>query len=83
MNVCFEIAALFHSAIRCWKKCGNFKINIHLESVESFLYCLCSSSVMAFRLCLAMLYTFASFLTEYNIAKVLDISLFYLILLAS
>ena len=34
MNVSFEITALFHSEI----KGGNFKINIHLNSVESFLY---------------------------------------------
>ena len=42
MKVCFEIATLFHSAMRRGKKGGNFKINIHLISVESFLYCLCS-----------------------------------------
>ena len=42
MNVSFEIAVPFHSAIRGGKKGGNFKINIHLYSVESFLYCLCS-----------------------------------------
>ena len=43
MNVCFEFGALFHSAIRWEKQGGKFKINIHLNSVESFLYCLCSS----------------------------------------
>ena len=44
MNVCFEIAALFHSAIWWGKKGGNFQINIHLDSVDSFLCCFCSNS---------------------------------------
>ena len=43
MNVCFEFGALFHSAIRWGKQGGKFKINIHLNSVESFLFCFCSS----------------------------------------
>ena len=43
MNVCFEFTALFHSAIRWGKKGDIFKSNIYLDSVESFLYCLCSS----------------------------------------
>ena len=37
MNVYFEIAALFHSAIRRGKKGGNFKINIHPSSIHSFI----------------------------------------------
>ena len=41
MNFDFEIAALFHSAKRWGKKGGNFKINVHLNSVELLLYCLC------------------------------------------
>ena len=45
MNVCFEFGALFHSAIRCGKQGGKFKITIHLNSVESFLYCLCSNKI--------------------------------------
>ena len=43
MNVYFEIGALFHAAIRWGKRGANFKTNIHLDSVESFLYCLCFS----------------------------------------
>ena len=46
MNICFEITALFHSAILRGKKRGNFKMNKHLDSVESFLSCLCSSSLL-------------------------------------
>ena len=42
MNVIFEIAALFPLPFSRVKKCGNFKINIHLDSVESFLYYLSS-----------------------------------------
>ena len=41
-RACFEIGALFHSAIPWGKEGGNFKINIDLDSVESFLYFLCS-----------------------------------------
>ena len=43
MYVNFEIAALFPSPYSRVKKCGNFKINIHLDSVESLLYYLSSS----------------------------------------
>ena len=38
MNVNFEIAALFPLPFSRVKKGGNFKTNIHLDSVESFLY---------------------------------------------
>ena len=44
MYVDFEITALFPSPYSRVKKSGNFKTNIHLESVESFLYYLSSSS---------------------------------------
>ena len=43
MNVNFEIAALFPSPFSQVKKGGNFKTNIHLDSVELFLYHLSSS----------------------------------------
>ena len=42
MNVNFEIAALYRSPFSPVKKGGNFKTNIHLDSVESFLYYLSS-----------------------------------------
>ena len=38
MFVNFEIAALFSSPYSQVEKGGNFKTNIHLVSVESFLY---------------------------------------------
>ena len=50
MTVCFEIVALFYSAIRRGKKGGNFKTNIHLDSVVSFFYCLYSRTEFTFRL---------------------------------
>ena len=43
MNVNFEIAALFPSPFSRVKKGGNFKTNIHLDSVDPFLYYLSSS----------------------------------------
>ena len=43
MYVNFEIAALFPSLYSRVKKRGNFKTNIRLDSVESFLYYLSSS----------------------------------------
>ena len=43
MYVDFEIAALFPSPYSRVKKCGNFKTNINLDSVESFLYHLSSN----------------------------------------
>ena len=46
MNGNFEIAALFPSPYSRVKKGGNFKTNIHLDSVESFLYYLGSSKAM-------------------------------------
>ena len=39
MYVSFEIAALFSSPYRRVKKRGNFKTNILVDSIESFLYC--------------------------------------------
>ena len=42
MYVNFEIAALFPLPYSRVKKGGNFKTNIHLDSVVSFLYCLYS-----------------------------------------
>ena len=42
-DVNFEIAALFTSPYSRVKKRGNFKTNIHLVSVESFLYYLSSN----------------------------------------
>ena len=44
MNVNFEIAALVPSPYSRVKKSGNFKTNIHLVSVESFLYYLSSNT---------------------------------------
>ena len=38
MYVYFEIAALFPSPYSRVNKRGNFKTNIHLDFVESFLY---------------------------------------------
>ena len=43
MSVNFEIAAPFPSPFSRVKKGGNFKTNIHLNSVESFLHYLSSS----------------------------------------
>ena len=42
MCVDFEIAALFPSPYSRMKKRANFKANIHLDSVELFLYYLSS-----------------------------------------
>ena len=44
MYVTFEIAALFPSPFSRVNKRGNFKTNIRLDSVESFLYYLSSSA---------------------------------------
>ena len=48
MNGNFEIAALFPSPYSRVKKGGNFKTNIHLDSVESFLYYLSSRRKLKF-----------------------------------
>ena len=44
MYVNFEIAAVFPSPYSRVKRRANFKTNIHLDSVESFLYHLSSNS---------------------------------------
>ena len=41
-QISFEFAALFHSPIRAAKKDGNFKINLFMDQMVSFLFCLCS-----------------------------------------
>ena len=46
MYVNFEIAAFFPSPYSLVKKGGNFKTNIHLDSLESFLNYLSSSRVL-------------------------------------
>ena len=46
MYVDFEIAAHFPSLYSRVKKSANFKTNIHLDSVESFLYYLSSSCML-------------------------------------
>ena len=43
MYVTFDIAALFPSPYSRVKKRGNFKTNIHMDYVDSFLYHLRSS----------------------------------------
>ena len=43
MYFIFQIAALFSSPYMRVKKRGNFKTNILVDSIESFLYCLSSS----------------------------------------
>ena len=43
MYLSFEIAALFSSPNRRVKKRGNFKTNVLVDFIESFLYCLSSS----------------------------------------
>ena len=50
MNVNFEIAALFPSPFSLGKKGGNFKTSSHLNSVESFLYCLSSNKLLILHL---------------------------------
>ena len=45
MYVNFEFAALFPSPYSRVKKCTKFKTNIHLVSVDSFLYYLSSSGL--------------------------------------
>ena len=38
----FEFTALFHLPIQAVKKGGNFKINLLMDQMVSFLFCLCS-----------------------------------------
>ena len=38
MYVCFEIGALFCAPMQWGKKCANFKTDIHLDPVKSFLF---------------------------------------------
>ena len=45
MYVNFEFAALLPSPYNRGKKCAKFKTNIHLVSVDSFLYYLSSSAL--------------------------------------
>ena len=48
MYVDFEIAAFFPSPYSRVKKRANFKTNIHLDSVESFIYYLSSNTSLTF-----------------------------------
>ena len=42
-QISFEFAALFHSLIRAVKKGGDFKINLLMDQMVSFLLCPCSN----------------------------------------
>ena len=50
MYVNFEFAALHPSPYSRVKKCAKFKTNMHLVSVDSFLYYLSSSALYTFSL---------------------------------
>ena len=41
----FKFSALFHSPIRAVKKGGNFKIDLLMDQMVTFLLCLCSKFV--------------------------------------
>ena len=67
MYVNFEITAIFPLPYSRVKKRANFKTNIHLDSVESFLYYL-SSTNRKFFICLTPL-SFSNFLIVFMLSK--------------
>ena len=69
MNVCFEFGAIFHSFIRWGKQGGKFKINIHLNSVEWFLYCLCSSRCKHSNICENSTFQYLRYMEWENMRK--------------
>ena len=61
-QISFEFPALFHTPKRAVKNGGNFKVNLLIDQMVSFLICLCSSENEKSMVCIEKIMTVGTWL---------------------